>query len=159
MVSLVWISCSCFAYSLCKRKCMSCLGPGVFEARNSFLVVLHSICWSWNVLVYYEPDRIVFVVESYLEITSLYFMNNSLVSGFSHTSSYELRFFFNFIHHLSTWYPFSIFYTVNFLVWVLLSLLWKSPLWLLISLFLYSVNCIDIRIRSPLLCCLSPWYI
>ena len=43
-------------------------------------------------------------------------MNNSLVSGSSHTLLYELRFFFNFIHYSSTWYPFSISYTVNFLI-------------------------------------------
>jgi len=43
-------------------------------------------------------------------------MNNSLVFGSSHTFLYKLRFFFDFIYHLSAWYPFSISCTVDSLV-------------------------------------------
>ena len=66
------------------------------------------VLWAmWNSIYYRVP---------HLRITSLSFMNNSLVFGSSHIPLYKLRFLFYFIHHLFAWYPFSISYTIDFLV-------------------------------------------
>jgi len=86
------------------------------QGHSTSPLISKSILWT-STPVWTTPDKNnIYYRILYLRITSLYFMNSSLVSKFSHILLYKLRFFFNFIYHSSAWYLFSISYTVDSLV-------------------------------------------